>query len=106
MSGAYETSIIPSKSSRPYSQIATVGASKKSGPGRNLDRRVEIAFPVLEPRLQAQVREILEVQLQDTAKARVIGPDGRSQRIRPAGGGLRAQERLYERAGADLPPSL
>ena len=49
---------------------------------RNLDRRVEIAFPVLDPRLQAQVREILEIQLADTVKARRILPDGSSARIR------------------------
>ena len=43
---------------------------------RNLDHRVEIAFPILDPRLQAQVREILEVQLTDSAKARLLQPDG------------------------------
>jgi polyphosphate kinase len=58
-----------------------------------------VAFPVIDPRLQAQVREILEVQLADTVKARAILPDGRSARI--AAGGrpwLRSQERLYELA--------
>ena len=68
---------------------------------RNLDRRVEIAFPVLDVGLQAQVREILEIQLADTVKARRILPDGSSVRIvadgQPA---LRSQERLYEVTGA------
>jgi len=68
---------------------------------RNLDRRVEIAFPVLDPKLQAQVREVLEVQLADTVKARRILPDGTSVRVtmdgRPA---FRSQERLYELTGA------
>jgi polyphosphate kinase len=68
---------------------------------RNLDRRVEIAFPVLDPGLQAQVREVLEIQLADTAKARRILPDGSSVRIvadgQPA---LRSQERIYEVTGA------
>jgi len=61
---------------------------------RNLDRRVEVAFPVLDPALQARLRQILDVQLQDTVKARRLLPDGRSERSRP-------QERLYEltRAG-------
>ena len=64
---------------------------------RNLDRRVEIAFPVLDPHLQAQVREILEIQLADTVKARRILPDGSSVRIRGHGESrLRSQERLYE----------
>ena len=68
---------------------------------RNLDRRVEIAFPVLALGLQAQVREVLEIQLADTVKARRILPDGTSVPIaaesRPA---LRSQERLYEVTGA------
>jgi polyphosphate kinase len=64
---------------------------------RNLDRRVEIAFPVLDPHLQAQVREILEIQLADTVKARRILPDGSSARIRGhMESRLRSQERLYE----------
>jgi len=68
---------------------------------RNLDRRVEIAFPVLDPHLQAQVREILEIQLADTVKARRILPDGSSVRVRPEGEpALRSQQRLYEATGA------
>ncbi len=64
---------------------------------RNLDRRIEIAFPVLDPRLQAQIHAILETQLADTAKARVVLADGRSARVRPDGiAPLRSQERLYD----------
>src|SRR3990172_11252873 len=64
---------------------------------RNLDRRVAIAFPVLDPDLQAQIGEIIEIQLADTLKARRILPDGHSVRIRPEGeSALRSQERLYE----------
>ena len=62
---------------------------------RNLDRRVEIAFPVLDPGLRAQLAAILDVQLGDTVKARLICPDGTSQRI-SASPGLRSQERLWE----------
>ncbi len=64
---------------------------------RNLDHRVEIAFPVLEPRLQALVREVLDVQLSDTVKARRLVADGKWQRLNPYGAGaIRAQRRLYE----------
>jgi polyphosphate kinase len=67
---------------------------------RNLDRRVEIAFPVLDPRLRAQVRQILEIQLADTVKARRILADGGSARIRPGPEpGLRSQDWLYEPSG-------
>ena len=69
---------------------------------RNLDRRVEIAFPVLDPHLQTQIREILEIQLADTVKARRILPDGSSVRIRGhAESRLRSQERLYEAMAAN-----
>ena len=72
---------------------------------RNLDRRVEIAFPVLDPRLQGHLREILEIQLADTVKARRILPDGSSVHVRAEGlPALRSQERLYDltSAGATL----
>jgi polyphosphate kinase len=68
---------------------------------RNLDHRVETAFPVLDPRLQAQVLESLEVQLLDTMKARLLRPDGTSIRVRPDGEvGVRSQDRIYELIGA------
>jgi polyphosphate kinase len=64
---------------------------------RNLDRRVEVAFPVLDPRLQTQLRHILDIQLADTAKARELLPDGHSRRVCLDGTvPLRSQERLYE----------
>lgn len=39
---------------------------------RNLDKRVEILFPVDDPVIRQQVRHILDVQLSDTVKARVM----------------------------------
>lgn len=75
---------------------------------RNLDRRVEIAFPVLDPTLQAELREILEIQLADTMKARRILPDGSAARVLTEGDGLplRSQERLYTAAASSTPPRL
>jgi len=64
---------------------------------RNLDRRVEIAFPVLDPALRAQIAAILDVQLGDTVKARRILADGTSERV-SASTALRSQERLWELA--------
>ncbi len=64
---------------------------------RNLDRRVEIAFPILDPCLQAQLQEILDVQLRDAAKARELLSDGRARRLMKSNEApLRSQERLYE----------
>jgi polyphosphate kinase len=44
---------------------------------RNLFRRVEIAFPILDPALHAQVREELGLYLADTADTWLQQPDGR-----------------------------
>lgn len=43
---------------------------------RNLDKRVEITFPVEDEDLKARVIEILEIQLSDTLKAHIMQPDG------------------------------
>ncbi len=43
---------------------------------RNLDKRVEIMFPVEDPEIRRQVLHILEVQLADNVKAHVLQPDG------------------------------
>ncbi|MGA2641554.1 MAG: polyphosphate kinase 1, partial [Spirochaetia bacterium] len=49
--------------------------------GRNLDRRVEILFPILDARLIRQVKaEVLDTSLEDTAKARIMQADGTYQR--------------------------
>ena len=43
---------------------------------RNLDRRVEIIFPVLDPKLQKKVRHILQTELEDNTKAHLLTADG------------------------------
>lgn len=43
---------------------------------RNLERRVEILFPIEEPELKEKVVHILELELQDTKKAHIMQTDG------------------------------
>lgn len=43
---------------------------------RNLDRRVEITFPVEDPKLKKKAMHILEVQVDDNVKAHFLMPDG------------------------------
>ena len=64
---------------------------------RNFDRRVEIAFPILEPAMQKRMKEILDTQLEENVKGWWLRPDGRYFRT-PTDGGppSRSQERLYE----------
>lgn len=42
---------------------------------RNLERRVEIMFPIEKPALQQKVMHILQCQLKDTVKAHILLPD-------------------------------
>lgn len=43
---------------------------------RNLDRRVEILFPVEKPQLQEKLQNILDCQMRDTVKASILQADG------------------------------
>lgn len=48
---------------------------------RNLDKRVEILFPVEDEKLKAKVKHILDVQLADNEKAHVMKPNGTYEKI-------------------------
>ena len=65
---------------------------------RNLDHRVEVAFPLVDPILAAEIVETLELQLADNVKGRMLGPDGRVLRrgLNPNGPPIRSQLRAYE----------
>jgi polyphosphate kinase len=64
---------------------------------RNFNRRIEIAFPVVEPALQVRLKEILELQLTDTIKGWWMQSDGTYVRTPPQGKeAVRFQELFYE----------
>ena len=48
---------------------------------RNLDKRVEILFPVEAPELKEEVEKILTIQLADTKKAHLLMPDGTYEKV-------------------------
>lgn len=48
---------------------------------RNLDRRVEIMFPIEKPELQEKIQHILDCQLRDTVKAHILQPDGNYEKV-------------------------
>ena len=48
---------------------------------RNLDKRVEIVFPILEDELKKKAYHVLEVELEDTVKARVMLSNGKYARV-------------------------
>lgn len=71
---------------------------------RNLDRRVEIMFPVENETLMGQVRHVLETQLADNTKAHVLQPDGKYDKIDKRGKKLvNSQQQFCEEARRALP---
>jgi polyphosphate kinase len=68
---------------------------------RNFSRRVEVMFPIEEPSIKARVvEEILGIQAEDDAKARVLLSDGSYTRVAPPQGrpARRSQARFLQRA--------
>jgi len=62
---------------------------------RNLDKRLELLFPVLDPNLRRRVVGFLETYFADNVKAHRLLPDGAYERIPQEGKPVRAQEMLY-----------
>ena len=71
---------------------------------RNLDRRVEIVFPVIEEELKEKALHILHVELEDNVKARVMQPDGTYEKLDKRGKVLiNSQEQFCAEAKAAVP---
>ena len=69
---------------------------------RNLDKRVEIMFPVEDPELKERVIHILKVQLEDNVKAHILQPDGTYEKVDKRGKTLvMAQNQFCEEAIAN-----
>ncbi|MEL7120951.1 MAG: polyphosphate kinase 1 [Bacteroidota bacterium] len=65
---------------------------------RNLDRRIEVVIPILDPTIYEELRHIINIQLSDNTKARIIDPDQINQYVVPEPGAdlVRAQEATYQ----------
>ncbi|MDO5520104.1 MAG: RNA degradosome polyphosphate kinase [bacterium] len=48
---------------------------------RNLDRRVEIMFPIEDEKAKSEVLELLDIELKDTVKAHILTADGTYEKI-------------------------
>jgi polyphosphate kinase len=64
---------------------------------RNLDRRIEVLFPILDTELQARVLEVMDLVLEDDTNAWTLDRDGSWQRVERQVG-CNAQRRLQELA--------
>lgn len=68
---------------------------------RNLDRRIELAFPVRDERLKARLAGILDTYLRDNTNARIAQPDGTYQHVNRRGRvAFSSQRTFYEQAVA------
>lgn len=67
---------------------------------RNMDRRIELLFPVLAPECRQKVMDALDAMFQDNVKSRWLQHDGTHKRKRPAKGEdpFRVQIHLYREA--------
>ena len=64
---------------------------------RNLDRRIELLFPVTDSELQARLLEVLDLDLADDMNSWVLGTGGKWDRV-PTTAGVSVQRRLQEMA--------
>ena len=70
---------------------------------RNIYRRIEVCFPLYEPTLKAEIRELIRIQLADTVAATAITPESENSTADPAPAGppitgdpIRSQEAIYQ----------
>ena len=71
---------------------------------RNLERRIELLFPVEQENLRRRVAEVLRLQFQDNTKAHKLDEEGRYHRIKPKRGEkvIRSQEEIYRQTEARI----
>lgn len=62
---------------------------------RNLDRRVEILFPIEDKEIAKKVIHILDVEMADTVKAHILKPDGSYERVDRRGKDLIDSQRVF-----------
>lgn len=73
---------------------------------RNLDRRVEIIFPVLDEKIKEKAFHILEVELEDNVKARILKADGSYEKLDKRGKLLvNSQDLFCKEAKEQVPES-
>lgn len=63
---------------------------------RNLDHRVEAACPVMDPDLKKELQDILDIQLADNVKARILDEDFHNNYVNSQGSKkVRSQQEIY-----------
>ena len=73
---------------------------------RNLEHRVETLAPITDPALQAELRELIDLQLTDRRGAWELDRDGLYHRRTPEADSVHSQTAMVERAIRQLPPAM
>lgn len=73
---------------------------------RNLERRVEILFPIETPKLVEDLKHILQIQLADNTKARIMTDDGIYIRMTPGRNNKVGAQRTFMKEATDAAKSL
>ena len=63
---------------------------------RNLSHRIEVVTPVLDQDHHNTIRELIEIQLNDNVKARIIDPDQKNEYVKHGNPAVRAQYDTYD----------
>ena len=50
---------------------------------RNIDHRIEVACPIFEKNIQQEIKDIMQIQLKDNIKARILDNDLSNQYVNP-----------------------
>jgi polyphosphate kinase len=70
---------------------------------RNLERRVEIMFPIQDEKIRAELIDVINAYFRDNCQARVLDSNGAWERLSPASGDtpFRVQKDMLSRAARD-----
>jgi len=64
---------------------------------RNLDSRIEVTTPILDKKIQQEIRDLLDIYLKDNVKARIVDSKGSNKFVKPDDGKLiRSQIEVYK----------
>ena len=65
---------------------------------RNLDRRVEVLFPVEQEDAKQKIIDVVELMLSDNIKMRIQQSDGTYKKLEKKGKRINSQEKLFKQA--------
>jgi polyphosphate kinase len=70
---------------------------------RNLDHRVEVAVRIEDPTIATEIREMIDIQLRDNVKARLLDDALNNEYARDRGRKIRSQRQIHKYLSAARP---